>query len=201
MCILMFKGTSGSALNLLNIPNNIAYDVNTGNLYVSDTHDHRVMLYPPGASTGTVVAGGNGAGSSTTQLHYPTGIFFDSSTNSLIISNWNNNNVLRWVLGASSWTCIAGSAAATSGSTSFLLSHPEGVLLDSARNLYVVDNYNNRVQFFRLGQTNGTTIAGTGVAGNATNQLNSPFGLALDSQLNLYVSDTGNNRIVKIGSI
>jgi len=198
---LLFKGTSGTALNELYRPNYVTLDQTSGILYISDTNNHRVMRYLPGASTGTVVAGGNGPGLSNTQLYYPTGIYLDSSSNSLIIANWNNNNVVRWVLGASSWTLLVGNVNGTSGITSTLLYRPEAVLLDPMGNLYVADNFNNRVQFFRAGETNATTIAGTGVVGNASNQLNSPYGILLDNQLNLYVADAGNNRIVEIAHV
>jgi sugar lactone lactonase YvrE len=195
---LTFTGTAGNALNLLNNPNYITMDQTSGILYISDTGNHRIMQYLPGATSGTIVAGGNGAGLNTNQLDSPTGVYFDSSSNSLIIANWNSNNVVRWILGASNWTLLAGSINGTAGNTSTLLKHPEGVLLDPLGNLYVSDQANNRVQFFQPGQSNGTTIAGiTDVGGSAPNLLSSPYGLGMDNQFNLYVADSGNNRIMK----
>lgn len=173
-------------------------DQTSGILYISDTGNHRIMQYLPGATSGTIVAGGNGAGLNTNQLDSPTGVYFDSSSNSLIIANWNSNNVVRWILGASNWTLLAGSINGTAGNTSTLFKHPEGVLLDPLGNLYVSDQANNRVQFFQPGQSNGTTIAGiTDVGGSAPNLLSSPYGLGMDNQFNLYVADSGNNRIMK----
>ena len=64
-------------------------------------------------------------------------------------------------------------------------------------NVYVADTGNHRVQFYFAGQSNGTTIAGTGISGTNATSLNSPWSLALDSQLNLYVADTNNHRIQK----
>lgn len=154
------------------------------------------MCYLSGASSGTVVAGGNGAGTGNTQLNAPYSFAFDSSSNSLIIVNYSAHNVVRWILGASSWTLLAGSASGTSGSTSTLLNRPLSVVLDPYGNMYVSDTTNHRIQFFLAGQSNGTTIAGiTGSSGASATQFNLPYWAILDSQLNLYVADTFNNRV------
>jgi len=156
------------------------------------------MKYLSGASSGQVVAGGNGNGTSNTHLSLPYGFAFDSSTNSLVIANYGTNNVVRWVLGESNWTLVAGTMSGLSGSTSTLLYHPVGVTLDSAGNVYVADSGNHRIQFFLVGQSNGTTIAGiTGSSGISSDKLNSPFWVIIDNQMNLYVSDYSNNRVQK----
>lgn len=154
------------------------------------------MQYTLNSNVGTVVAGGNGAGTSTTQLNNPRGLYFDSSTNSLLIANPGANNVVRWVIGASSWTLVAGNINGSSGSGSTALYNPWDVTLDPMGNIYVADRYNNRIQLFLAGEMNGTTIAGvTGVSGGSSTEFNGPLSVALDSQLNLYVADSSNNRV------
>ena len=154
------------------------------------------MKYLSNASSGTVVAGGNGAGLNRTQLFQPYGMTFDSSSNSLVIANYGGHNVVRWVLGASSWTLVAGSNSGLSGNTSTLLNNPLSVTLDSMGNLYIADSSNHRIQFFLAKQSNGTTVAGiTGSPGANSNQLNSPYWAIIDNQMNLYVGDYGNNRV------
>ena len=156
------------------------------------------MSYASGASSGTVVLGGNGAGTNNTQLSSPTGIYFDSLSNCLLIANFGAHNIVRWALGASSWTLVAGSINGVSGNSSTLLYYPTGVILDSVGNIYVTDYANHRIQLFLVGQTNGSTIAGvTGTLGTASNQLYYPYSSVLDSQLNLFVADTYNHRIQK----
>ncbi|CAF1165353.1 unnamed protein product [Adineta steineri] len=158
-------GSSGSANNQFNAPIMIDRDPSTGTLYISDGKNHRIMRYLSNATSGTVVAGNNGAGTGSTQLNYPYGFIFDSSTNSLLIANLHNNNVVRWVIGASNWTILAGSIVGTGGSTSILLNQPVGITLDYYGNMYVADSGNHRIQFFLAGQSSATTIAGsTGVS-------------------------------------
>ncbi|CAF2862092.1 unnamed protein product [Rotaria sp. Silwood2] len=191
-------GGAGTAANQLNYPYNMARDSSTGTLYISDNGNNRVMKYLSGGSSGTVVAGGNGYGTGGNQLISPSGIYFDSSSNSLVIANYLGHNIVRWVLGASNWTLIAGSTTGTAGSSSTMLDHPTGLTLDSMGNIYVADTVNNRIQFFLAGQSNGTTIAGiNGAAGSSAIQLSAPTAVILDSQLNIYVADTGNNRVLK----
>ncbi|CAF0981043.1 unnamed protein product [Rotaria sordida] len=156
------------------------------------------MSYIAGASSGTVAAGGNGLGTANTQLKYPVGVYFDASSNSLIIANTGANNIVRWVLGASSWTLIAGSMNGTKGSNTTLLNYPVGVTMDSMGNIYVADRNNHRIQFFLAGQSTGITIAGvTNSSGDSAKLLYNPYSIILDAQLNLYVADTYNHRVQK----
>ncbi|CAF0833013.1 unnamed protein product [Rotaria sordida] len=189
-------GAPGSANNELNLPYGIAHDTSTGTLYIADANNHRVMRYLSGAASGTVVAGGNGPGTNTSQLYFPVSIYFEASSNSLVICNHMGNNIVRWVLGASSWTLIAGDINGPNGSISTLLNQPIGMTVDYLGNVYVADAVNFRIQLFLAGQSNGTTIAGvTGISGTNSTLLGIPYALTLDSQLNLYVADTGNNRV------
>ncbi|CAF1150603.1 unnamed protein product [Adineta steineri] len=189
-------GVSGSTNNTFNRPCGIARDSSTGTLYIADTFNHRIMQYLLNASSGTVVAGGNGAGSGITQLYYPYGFAFDASSNSLLIANAQTNNIIRWVLGASSWTLVIGSPTGLSGNTSTLLNQPIGITLDPLGNIYVADSGNHRIQFFVAGQSNGTTIAG--VTGSGITQLYYPYGFAFDASSNsLLIANAQTNNIIR----
>lgn len=189
-------GVSGSASNQLWGPLGMHRDASTGTLYISDSKNERVMRYLSGSTSGTVVAGGNGAGLSNNQLNNPRGVFYDASTSSLLIANNRGHNILRWVIGASSWTLVAGSSSGTFGSTALLLSYPTDVVLDSQGNLYVSDEGNHRIQFFRSAQSNGTTVAGvTGSSGSTALLLFTPSSVSVDNRFNIYVTDYFNYRV------
>ncbi|CAF2736506.1 unnamed protein product [Rotaria sp. Silwood2] len=160
------------------------------------------MRYSAGAATGILTVGGNGAGNTNNQLSSPNGIYFDSTSNSLVIANTGGNNIVHWVITQPTWTLLAGNSDGTAGTSSTALSAPIGVTLDSVGNMYVADTGNHRIQLFKVGQTNGITIAGvTGTLGNTVFLLNKPSAVRLDSQGNLYVADTKNNRIQKFTCI
>ena len=194
----MFVGVAGSANNQFSDPLGLALDSSSGTLYISDSGNHRVMRYLSGASSGVLVAGGNGGGTASTQLYNPRGLYFDSSTNSLLIANNYAHNIVRWVIGANTWTLVAGSSTGILGSTSTLLSYPTDVVLDSLRNIYVSDEGNHRIQLFLAGQSNGTTILGvTGTFGSTAQLFDTPSSLAIDRQFNIYVTDYNNYRVQK----
>jgi DNA-binding beta-propeller fold protein YncE len=156
------------------------------------------MQYTLGATVGTVVTGGNVPGTSNTQLSYPIGMYFDALSNSLLIANYNSQTVVRWVLGASSWTLIAGGLNGLTSSTPILLSTPVGITLDPMGNLYVADSGNHRIQFFMVGQSSGKTIAEVSTTyGTFSSFLYTPYWSILDNQLNFYVVDTVKYRIQK----
>ena len=89
---------------------------------------------------------------------------------------------------------IAGTGNA--GSTSNMLSTPNGIFVDTNLDLYVADHMNNRIQLFHGGQLNGITVAGSGSL-NITIMLNRPTGIVLDGNGYLFIVDYWNNRIVR----
>ncbi|CAF1049029.1 unnamed protein product [Adineta steineri] len=192
------NNTAGSSNYALYNAYGISRDSSSDTLYVADFGNNRIMSYLSNATFGTVVAGGNGGGTNYTQLDGPISVYFDSLSNSLIIVNYLANNIVRWTIGDSKWTLIAGSLNSLAGTTSTLLYYPIGMTLDPMGNMYVADAGNHRIQFYPSNQSIASTIAGvTNSQGSNATHLYNPYGLALDSQLNLYVADTNNNRIQK----
>ena len=198
ICSNCSVGFYGNSSNQFNYPYGIALNPSSGELYVSDTNNHRVMSYAPGATNGTLVFGGNGPGNNNTQLKYPGGLHFDSFSNNFISANTNANNIVRYISGASSWTLAAGDINGSAGTTSTRLIGPFEAILDPMGNMYVADQHSHRIQFFYADQTYGTTIAGiSAVLGSNATTLQRPKSVRLDNQLNLYVADTDNHRIQK----
>ena len=183
-------GVNGTFNMSLDHPTAIVFGPTSSALFIADTFNHRVISYP----TNAVVAGGNRSGNNSTTLNEPYGLVFDSISESFIIPNYNAHNIVRWALGASNRTVIAGDPQGNFGSNSTLLRNPVGVQMDPMGNIYVADSSNHRIQLFMAGQSHGITIAGNGTAGTSDRQLKIPFWLLLDNQLNLYVSDTFNQQ-------
>ena len=182
----------------MNFPYGLVLHPTSGTLYIADFYNHRVISYAPGSLSGTLVFGGRGAGTSNEQLYSPIGLHMDLLTNNLVVANYGAHNIVQFTLGASNWTIAAGNANGSAGVSSVDLNRPMEATFDSMNNMYVADRDNNRIQFYQIGQLNGTTIAGmTGVNDSTATKLSWPRSVRLDSQLNLYVADSNNHRIQK----
>ena len=90
---------------------------------------------------------------------------------------------------------VAGTGAA--GNTSDMLSYPGGIFIDFDFNLYVADCGNNRIQLFRSGQLNGTTMPING--SNGTFLLDCPTEIVLDIDGYLFITDQRHHRILGSG--
>ena len=191
-------GVWGNGTNQFNYPYGIALNPTSGELYISDSNNHRIMSYAPGVNNGTLIFGGNGPGNNNTQLKYPVGLYSDSFSNNFISANTNANNIVRYVSGGRNWTLVAGNINGNAGTTPTNFAGPFDMTFDPMGNMYVADLHNHRIQLFYAGQVNGTTIAGiSGVQGSYDTTLYQPRSVRLDNQLHLYVADSQNHRIQK----
>lgn len=154
------------------------------------------MQYRVNASSGNIVAGGNGPGASNTQLYTPVDVHFDANASSLYILNQATHNIVHWNIGSTTWSILVGSPSGGYGATMRLLYSPQSMLIDANGDIYVADTSNHRIQLFPAGQINATTIVGiAGVPGSTSEALNAPYSIAFDSNRNLYVVDTNNQRV------
>jgi uncharacterized protein (TIGR03437 family) len=203
-----FGGDNGPATSAqLWYPSGVAVD-SAGNLYVADTFNHRIRKISNGVIT-TVAGGGPSLGdngpATSAQVLYPYGVAADSTGNLYIADTGHNrirkvsNGVITTVAGNGT-CCFSGDNGPANGAQVYF---PEGVAVDSAGDLYIADNVNNRIRKVSNGVI--STVAGTGTEGfsgdngPATSaQLNHPAGVAVDSAGNLYIADTSNNLIRKV---
>ena len=71
---------------------------------------------------------------------------------------------------------------------------PAGLALDSQENVYVTDEWLNRVSIF---DKDGNFLRAWGTAGSGDGELNAPAGIAIDPQDVLYIVDGRNHRVQK----
>jgi len=168
--IANFNGVTASSLSG---PAGLAVD-SSGNLYVADPGNHRVLEYNTPFSS----SGEPGSGDSIADEVFGQSDNFTASA------------------------CNLG--ASTTSATANSLCGPQGVALDSMGNLYIADSSNNRVLEYNSPSTNtkahlvfGQANFTTTVAGTSKTALANPTDVALDSAGNLYVADDGNSRVLE----
>jgi hypothetical protein len=170
------------------------------------------------AGDGTAGYLGDGGAATSAELNEPWGVAVDAAGN-IYISDLNNSRVRVVNTGTKAVTIaqvviqpgdiatVAGDGATGySGdggrATNAELSYPRGVALDTAGNIYIVDEGNERIRKVTASTGIISTVAGNGAygysgdGGAATSaELDEPSGVAADSAGNIYVADTVNKRI------
>ena len=124
------------------------------------------------------------------------GIFIDIQDN-LYCSMESPQQVVKKSLRSDAITSTIVAGNGTAGTGLYMIHGPRGMIVHNDLNLYVADCHNHRIQLFRSGQLNGTTIVINGSNGTLT--LNTPTGVALDGDGYLFITDYGNHRILGSG--
>ncbi len=115
------------------------------------------------------------------------------TTGNFFIVDYNHNRIRKVTILTGIITTIAGTGTSSySGdngqATSAALFFPQGVNLDTYRNIYIADSGNNRIRKVTVSTGIITTIAGTGNSGYSNDNVQAasaavyaPTGVALDS--------------------
>ena len=141
-----------------------------------------------GTCTGTVT-GGNSCTVNVTFAPLAPGVrmgavqLFDSSGNLLVTT---------MIHGVGQGPAIAFGPGVQTTVPASGLSHPDGVAVDGAGDIFIADSGNNRVVEVPAGGGTQTTVN----TGSYT--LNSPFGVAVDGAGDVFIADSGNNRVVEV---
>jgi len=155
-------------------------------IYVADTWNYRIVEWKKNVGNGRIVAGGNGYGNRSDQLNRPLSVIVDHKNNSLIICDYGNQQVVRWSrqngvkpeIIISNITCY-------------------DLAMDKNDYLYVSDSDKHEVRQWKIGENNGTVIAGDNGIGNDLNQFNGPRHIYVDQNDSVYISDHYNHRVMK----
>jgi hypothetical protein len=176
----------GNGLNQLNRPSGLYIDNEDQTVYIADTRNHRILEWKPGATSGQVVAGGNGSGNRADQLNWPRDVIFDKKSNSFIISDPGNLRVMQWPRqkDARGKTIISDVCCV-------------GLAMDNDGYLYVSDSTKYEVRRWKIGNTSGIVVAGGNGQGNRLDQLDDPRYIFVDEDYSVYVSDGNNHRVMK----
>jgi sugar lactone lactonase YvrE len=212
-----FSGDGGLATSaMLNGPSSVVVD-KTGNLYIADTNNLRVRKVDASTKVITTIAGNGNSCNPTTSgcgdlgpatnanLSFPVHAALDSAGN-MYIADYLAHKV-RKVDTSGTITTVAGTGKpGFSGDggigTSAMLNHPSSVGADSANNLYIADQYNNRIRSLSSQNVistyalNGNTClcgdGGPALDGSMWN----PLEVAVDPSANVFISG-GNAKVVQ----
>ena len=210
-------------------PNDIAFD-DAGNMYVAacDFSGPQVYKVDPFGLL-TVYAGrmysdtvsGDGGPALSAGINCAVGLAFDGNGNLYVSDSLNNrirridrNGIISTVAGSGTGSNEPGGYGGDGGpATAAQLNVPTMIAFDPAGNLYIDDEFNNRIRKVdRQGII--TTVAGNGTAGfsgdggpasaaelnlvtYASINYETP-GIAIDAQGQLYIADCNNNRVRKV---
>lgn len=211
---------SGTAANRLNTPYGIHVD-SQGRLWIADMENDRVLMFEDAATRASganaeLVLGqtnftNSGSGVSASTMDNPVSVFVDANDN-LWVAEYINNRVTKFV--SASTLSNGASASVVVGQTGFVSSGaaagdtgmnlPGGVWVDSADNLWVVEQGNDRVIRFSNASSLSNGAAASGVLGQesfvvgprttAADRFSSPTALLVEPGGTLWVLDYDNNR-------
>ena len=213
-----YSGDNGPAASAqLSWPWALALD-SAGNLYIADDGNGVVRMVAAKTGTITTVAGnptapalGDGGPATSAQLTAPAGLALDAAGDLYIADQYRvrkvtaSTGMITTVAGDGSY----GNTGDNGPATSATLSDAQGLVVDSAGNLYIADQLNSEIRKVTAATGDITTVAGadpnysgtnaSGDGGPATSaRLSFPQGVAVDSAGNLYIADSNDDAVREV---
>jgi len=211
-----FSGDGGQATSArLRGPRTMEADAN-GNLYITDTQNHRVRKVDSTgrittfAGTGTAGYSGDNGPATSARLNNPHGVAVDAAGNVYIADSPNQR--IRKVSPTGIITTVAGTGSRGYNgdniqATAARLNYPKGVEVGPDGALYIGDANNHRVRRVDLSTGVITTVAGSGAAGATGDgglataaRLNTPRNVAFASNGDMYIADDLNYKVRRVSA-
>jgi sugar lactone lactonase YvrE len=213
--------SDGFAPNILNHPFRTTFD-SSGNLWVADENNHRVVEFKPPFTDGEAASLEIGQPNFTTSitnatqstLSGPVSLVFDKSGD-LWVSDFVDSRVTEYKPPFTSGMNASLELGQPAGDVQFVthgartpgagLADPLDLAFDSAGDLWVDDRSNNRVVEYATPFVDGgspSVVIGqesldANLSSTTQNGLNGPESIAFDSSNNLWVVDQLNNRVLE----
>jgi len=156
-----------------------------GNLYVADTHYHRVLVFSP---KGKLISGLGQFGQEEGSFIYPTDVAF-SGDGRIFVSEYGGNDRISVFTEQGNFLYCFGAPGNGDGQ----LSRPSAICVERSRKrLYIADACNHRIAIYDF---DGKPFGYIGSPGRGRGQLRYPYDLALLPDGSLIVCEYGNNRL------
>ena len=206
-----------AALARFRRPTRLATD-RQGNLYVADSGNHVIRKINLATKIITTVAGnnigfynGDNIPATLASLNNPSGIAVDAAGN-LYIADASNHRLRKVAAASGLITTIAGNGTAGFSGDEGLailasLNNPQGVVVDTAGNVYIADQDNHRLRVVSAATGNISTLTGNGEMAffgdnglAALAKVASPSDVCLldDAARAMWLADAGNRRVRKL---
>jgi sugar lactone lactonase YvrE len=200
------------------LPQGVVEDA-AGNLYLSGSNNDRIRRVDAVTGVITTVAGdgnpgysGDGGPATQAMINTPAGIMIDGAGD-IYFADTGNHAIRRIEATTQIITTVAGTPTVQGyhgdggSATTATLSLPEGIVFDTAGDLYIADTGNDAVREVNAVTGIITTVAGTGIAGYMGDggaataaRLNSPWSLAIAADGSLYIADLTNNVVRRVNN-
>jgi sugar lactone lactonase YvrE len=208
-----YSGDGGLASNA-HLGNPISvYADNAGNIYISDWGNSRLRVVNSSGIISTIAGNGvygfsgDGGAATLAELGGPMGIFVDNLRN-IYVADIGNERIRKIDASAAISTIAGNGMYGFSGdggpAVSAEFDDPAGICGDESGNIYVADEFNNRIRKISSGGII-STVAGCGARGYSGDggaatlaEFYYPSGVAVDVAGNIFIADESNNCIRKV---
>jgi hypothetical protein len=193
-------------------PYDVAVDT-AGNLFIADTHNHRIRRVDAATGLISTVAGtgdqgynGDGIAATAAWLNYPLSVALDAAGNVYIADGYSYRvrkvDAATGLISTIAGTGVPGYGGDNGPATAALIGQVWGLALNAAGDLFISDLNNYRVRKVDAGTGTMSTFAGNGSGGFSGDggpataaTLRGVLDVAVDGAGNVYIADYDNNRI------